>query len=84
MKKNSDFAWKKITYGEWGHIIKKKTRWFKNGEWGRDMRKKLGNKNEEKLLIDYITLYNKGEWGHSLSEKIVYFNEKKIRPDERE
>ena len=40
--------------------------------------KRLGYKNEEKLLIDYIKLYNNGEWGHSLCEKIVYFNEKKL------
>ena len=64
--------------------VDEKKLWYKNGEWGRDMRKKLGYKNEEKLLIDYIKLYNNGEWGHSLREKIVYLNEKKIGPDERE
>ena len=47
--KNSLYWMKKNTYGEWGHIMQKKTLWmwmkknlwYKNGEWGRDMIKKI-------------------------------------------
>ena len=74
---------KKITYGEWGHMQKKPLNVDeKNSDtkmvsedaiWEKD----YFIKNEKKLLIDYIKLYNNGEWGHSLSEKIMYLNEKK-------
>ena len=67
-KKNFECGWKKtlillekkITYGEWGHIMQKKTPlnvdekklWYKNGEWGRDM---IKNIRLEKIRIVMVS-----------------------------